>query len=123
MLAKTPPMGWNSWNTFGENISEALIKETADAMVSTGLRDAGYEYLVIDDCWSLRERDENGRMVVDPEKFPSGMKALADYVHSKGLKFGMYSCAGTHTCAGFPGSLDYEFIDAKTFAEWGVDYL
>ena len=89
MLAKKPPMGWNSWNTFGENISESLIRETADAMVETGLRDAGYEYLVIDDCWSLRERDENGSLVADPKKFPNGMKAVADYVHSKGLKFGM----------------------------------
>ena len=91
MLAKTPPMGWNSWNTFGENISDALIRETADAMVETGLRDAGYQYLVIDDCWSLRERDENGSLVADPAKFPNGMKAVADYVHSKGLKFGMYA--------------------------------
>lgn len=122
-MAAKPPLGWNSWNTFSHDINEDLIKETADAMVSSGLKDAGYEYIVIDDCWSLRKRDENGRMVVDPEKFPGGMKALADYVHSKGLKFGMYSCAGTHTCAGFPGSLDYEFIDAKTFAEWGIDYL
>ena len=122
-MAATPPLGWNSWNTFSHDINEDLIKETADAMVATGLKDAGYEYIVIDDCWSLRQRDENGRMVVDPEKFPNGMKALSDYIHSKGLKFGMYSCAGTHTCAGFPGSLDYEFIDAKTIAEWGVDYL
>ena len=91
MLVKTPPMGWNSWNTFGENINEQLIIETADAMVSTGLKDAGYEYIVIDDCWSLRERDENGDLVPDPEKFPHGMKYLADYIHSKGLKFGMYS--------------------------------
>lgn len=123
MLAKTPPMGWNSWNTFGENISEALIKETADAMVSTGLRDAGYTYLVIDDCWSLRERDENGTLVADPKKFPNGMKAVADYVHSKGLKFGMYSCCGVKTCAGYPGSFGHEFEDAKYFAEVGVDFL
>ena len=123
MIVKTPPMGWNSWNTFGRNIDEKLIKETADAMVGSGLLDAGYEYLVIDDCWALRQRDENGRMVADPEKFPSGMKALADYVHSKGLKFGMYSCTGYQTCAGYPGSLDYEFIDAETFASWDVDYL
>ena len=123
MLAKTPPMGWNSWNTFGENISEALIKETADAMVSTGLRDAGYEYLVIDDCWSLRERDENGSLVADPAKFPNGMKAVADYVHSKGLKFGMYSCCGVKTCAGYPGSWGHEFDDAKYFAEVGIDFL
>lgn len=123
MLAQRPPMGWNSWNTFGANISESLIMETADAMVERGLKDAGYEYVVIDDCWSLRERGADGRIVPDPEKFPHGMKYLADYVHSKGLKFGMYSCAGTLTCAGFPASFDREYIDAQTFADWGVDYL
>lgn len=123
MIVKTPPLGWNSWNTFGHNINETMIKEMADAMVETGLRDAGYEYLVIDDCWSLHERDENGKLVADPEKFPGGMKAVADYVHSKGLKFGMYSCDGTMTCARYPSSFDYEFIDAATFAEWGVDFL
>ena len=101
-LCKTPPMGWNSWNTFTENINEQLILETADARVETGLAAAGYEYLVIDDCWSLRERDENGLLVPDPVKFPHGMKAVADYVHSKGLKFGMYSCCGTMTCARYP---------------------
>ena len=88
MLAKTPPMGWNSWNTFGADISEKLILETADAMVEKGYRDAGYEYLVIDDCWSLKERDAEGRLVPDPEKFPHGMKYVADYVHSKGLRLG-----------------------------------
>ena len=123
MILRTPPMGWNSWNTYGPNINEQLIRETADAMVENGLLEAGYNYLVIDDCWALRQRGENGRMVADPEKFPSGMKALADYVHSKGLKFGMYSCSGTRTCADYPGSFEYEFIDAQTFAEWGVDYL
>lgn len=123
MIINRPPMGWNSWNTFGEEINEDVVKESADALVSTGLKDAGYEYVVIDDCWSLRERDENGNLVADPKKFPSGMKALADYIHSKGLKFGMYSCAGTQTCAGYPGSFNHEFQDAKTFASWGVDYL
>ena len=123
MLATLPPMGWNSWNTFGPAINEKVVRDTADAIVEKGLKDVGYEYVVIDDCWSLRDRDANGRMVADPEKFPSGMKALADYVHSKGLKFGMYSCAGTRTCANYPGSFDYEFVDAKTFAEWGVDFL
>jgi len=123
MLSKTPPMGWNSWNTFGAHISDSLIRETADTLVATGLAACGYEYVVIDDIWALRERDENGRMVADPEKFPHGMKALADYVHSKGLKFGMYSCAGIMTCASYPGSFDYEYIDAQTFAEWGVDFL
>lgn len=123
MVKLTPPMGWNSWNTYGEDINEQLIKETADAMVAEGLLDKGYEYLVIDDCWSLKERDENERLVADPVKFPNGMKAVADYVHSKGLKFGMYSCAGNLTCAGYPGSFEHEFIDAETFAEWGVDFL
>ena len=123
MIARTAPMGWNSWNTFGANISDALVREMADAMVEKGYRDAGYEYLVIDDCWSLRERGADGRLVPDPEKFPHGMKAVADYVHSKGLKFGMYSCAGVRTCAGYPASFDHEFVDAATFAEWGVDFL
>ena len=119
----TPPMGWNSWNTFGGSINEQVVRETADAIVAKGLKDVGYEYVVIDDCWALRQRGADGRMVPDPEKFPSGMKALSDYVHSKGLKFGMYSCAGTRTCAGYPGSFDYEFLDAETFASWGVDFL
>ena len=123
MIKNTPPMGWNSWNTFGADINEQLIFDTTDKMVETGLSALGYEYLVIDDCWALKERDENGRLVADPQKFPHGMKAVADYVHSKGLKFGMYSCAGYLTCAAYPGSFEYEFIDAKTFAEWGVDFL
>lgn len=123
MIAKKPPMGWNTWNTFGDKINEQLIRETADVLANEGYLEAGYEYLVIDDCWSLRERDAQGRLVADPAKFPNGMKAVADYVHSKGLKFGMYSCAGVRTCAGYPGSYDHEFVDAATFAEWGVDYL
>ncbi len=123
MLAKKPPMGWNSWNTFGTNISDTLIREMADRMVEEGYLAAGYEYLVIDDCWSLRERDAQGRIVPDPGKFPHGMKAVADYVHSRGLKFGMYSCAGVRTCAGYPASYDHEFVDARTFADWGVDFL
>lgn len=123
MLAKKPPMGWNSWNTFGANINEELIRQTADVMVEEGYLAAGYEYLVIDDCWSLRERGADGLLVPDPEKFPHGMKAVADYVHAKGLKFGMYSCAGVRTCAGYPSSFDHEFVDALTFADWGVDFL
>ncbi|MDD3409680.1 MAG: glycoside hydrolase family 27 protein, partial [Eubacteriales bacterium] len=123
MLAQKPPMGWNSWNTFAEHINDELIRQTADTMVEKGYLAAGYDYLVIDDCWSLRERSEDGLLVPDPAKFPSGMKAVADYVHSKGLKFGMYSCAGVRTCAGYPSSFDHEFVDARTFAEWGVDYL
>jgi len=123
MIVKKPPMGWNSWNTFGHDINEELIREIADVMVRDGYLDAGYEYLVVDDCWQEHERDENGRLVADRKKFPSGMKALGDYIHSKGLKFGIYSCAGTLTCEGFPGSFEHEFIDAQTFAEWGVDFL
>ena len=124
MLAKKPPMGFNTWNTFGPNISDAMIRETADAMAARGFLDAGYEYLVIDDCWSERDRDPvTGRLVPDHVKFPNGMKAVADYVHSKGLKFGMYSCAGVRTCGDYPSSFDHEYLDAETFAEWGVDFL
>ena len=123
MIAVKPPMGWNSWNTFGKDINETLIFQIADTLVEKGYRDAGYEYLIIDDCWSLKERDAAGNLVPDPEKFPHGMKAVADYVHSKGLKFGMYSCAGILTCAGYPSSYDHEFQDAALFAEWGIDYL
>lgn len=122
MLKLTPPMGWNSWNTFAANIDEKLIMESADAMVESGLRDAGYEYLVIDDCWSKKHR-ENGKLVADPEKFPHGMKFIGDYIHSKGLKFGMYSCAGNLTCGGYPASFEHEFTDAESFAQWGVDFL
>lgn len=123
LLGLTPPMGWNSWNTFTWDINEQLIRDVADRFVSEGYKEAGYEYVVIDDCWSLKERDAEGRLVPDPAKFPSGMKALADYIHSKGLKFGMYSCVGTHTCAGYPGSFEHEFQDAQQLAEWGVDFL
>jgi alpha-galactosidase len=115
-------MGWNSWNKFGCNVSEQLIRQTADAIAVNGMKDAGYQYVVIDDCWQV-SRDASGRIVADPQRFPSGMKALADYVHGKGLKFGLYSDAGTGTCQKRPGSKDHEIIDAKTYAEWGVDYL
>ena len=123
MTAARPPMGWNSWNTFGEKIDEELILQIADRMVDEGYREAGYQYLIIDDCWALKERDEHGLLVPDPKKFPHGIKAVADYIHGKGLKFGMYSCAGVMTCAGYPSSYDHEFSDAAQFAEWGVDYL
>ena len=122
-IGTTPAMGWNSWNTFTWDINEALIREVADKFITDGYKDAGYEYIVIDDCWSLKERDREGNLVADPAKFPSGMQALADYIHGKGLKFGMFSCAGTHTCAGYPGSFEHEFQDARLFAEWGIDYL
>ncbi len=123
MIIRKPPMGWNTWNTFGPDINEQLIMESAKAMVDTGLRDAGYEYIVIDDMWSLKERDEHGRLQPDPVKFPRGMKFLSDYVHALGLKFGMYSCGGYLTCGGYPGSYGHEWEDAQTFAEWGVDLL
>jgi alpha-galactosidase len=121
-LAKTPPMGWNSWNKFGCNVDEVMIMGMADAMVSSGMKDAGYEYIVIDDCWQV-DRDANGEIVVDKVRFPHGMKYVADYVHSKGLKFGIYSCAGSRTCAGRPGGLGHEYQDARTYAAYGVDYL
>ncbi len=123
MIAAKPPMGWNSWNTFGADITEDLIFQTADLMAEQGYLEHGYEYLVIDDCWALKERDADGNLAADPAKFPHGMKAVADYVHEKGLKFGMYSCAGVRTCAGYPSSYDHEFQDAKLFAQWGVDFL
>ena len=122
-MCGVPPMGWNSWNTFTDKISEDLIKETVDAMKEQGFLEAGYEYVVMDDCWSLKERDSEDRLVADPEKFPNGIKALADYVHDKGFKFGMYSCCGTRTCADYPGSFEHEYEDARQFAQWGVDYL
>lgn len=121
-LVPTPPMGWNSWNKFGCNVSEKLIMQMADQMISSGMHDAGYEYIVIDDCWQV-DRDENGNIVVDKDRFPNGIKTLADYIHSKGLKFGIYSCAGSKTCAGRPGGRGHEFQDALTYARWGVDYL
>jgi alpha-galactosidase len=121
-LASTPPMGWNSWNKFHCNVSEDLIKSVADSIATNGMKDAGYQYVVIDDCWQV-SRDENGNIVADPQRFPSGMKALADYIHSKGLKFGLYSDAGTKTCAGRPGSQGHEYQDALQYARWGVDYL
>ncbi len=121
-LAQTPPMGWNSWNKLGCNVDERTIREMADAMGASGMKDAGYEYIVIDDCWQVG-RDAHGDVLADPERFPSGIKALADYVHGKGLKFGLYSDAGWKTCGGRTGSRGREFQDAKRYAEWGVDYL
>ena len=121
-LARTPPMGWNSWNHFHCDVSAQLIKETADALVASGMRDAGYRYVVIDDCWQVA-RDRTGRLVADSARFPGGIKPLADYVHSKGLKFGIYTDAGRRTCQGRPGTYGSEEIDARTFAEWGVDYV
>ena len=122
-LVPTPPMGWNSWNTFSANINEQLIKDTADAMIANGMRDAGYNFIVLDDTWSAMERDADGNLQAHPEKFPSGMKAIGDYLHERGFRFGIYGCAGTKTCGGYPGSWGHEYQDAKKFAEWGVDYL
>ncbi|XP_022742185.1 alpha-galactosidase 3-like isoform X2 [Durio zibethinus] len=122
-LALTPQMGWNSWNFFACNITEDLIRETADALISTGLADLGYVYVNIDDCWSATSRNSEGQLVPDPNAFPSGIKALADYVHRKGLKLGIYSDAGAFTCQVRPGSLFHEIDDSQLFASWGVDYL
>src|SRR6266566_3763042 len=120
--ALTPPMGWNTWNKFACNVSDELVRGMADAMVKSGMKDAGYQYVVIDDCWQV-SRDANGNIVVDPQRFPHGMKAVADYVHSLGLKFGIYSDAGSKTCAGRPAGLGHEYQDALMYAAWGVDYL
>ncbi|XP_045777161.1 alpha-N-acetylgalactosaminidase isoform X1 [Maniola jurtina] len=132
-LALTPPMGWLTWQRFrcitdckqypNECISEALIKRTADIMLSEGYLDAGYNYVGIDDCWLEKKRDENDRLVPDRERFPNGMKAIADYLHDKGFKFALYQDYGNMTCMGYPGVLGYEAIDVQTFAEWDVDYI
>lgn len=123
-LAATPPMGWNSWNMFGWDIHEDSLRQTAEALVSSGLKDCGYEYLVIDDCWSEQGgRDRHGDLVPDPKKFPSGMAALADYVHGLGLKIGIYSDAADLTCGSHPGSYGFEEQDAQLWASWGMDFL
>jgi len=122
LLAATPPMGFNTWNRFGCNVSDTLVRSMADAMVSSGMRDAGYRYVVIDDCWQV-DRDSTGRILADAERFPNGMKALADYVHEQGLEFGIYTDAGRKTCQGRPGSYGHEDEDARTYAAWGVDYV
>ncbi|SEI44861.1 alpha-galactosidase [Frateuria terrea] len=122
-LARTPPMGWNSWNSFHCDVSAALVEATADAMVAFGMKDAGYTYVNIDDCWMLKQRGARGELVADPAKFPQGIEAVAAYVHRKGLKLGIYESAGATTCAGYPGSIGHEQADAAQFARWGVDYL
>ncbi len=122
-LGLTPQMGWNDWNAFGCDVNAKLVEQTADVMVANGMKTAGYDYVNIDDCWLEKQRDANGNLVPDPAKFPDGIKGVADYVHSKGLKLGIYNDAGTATCAGYPGSLGHEKQDAATFASWGVDYL
>ncbi|HEY3502989.1 MAG TPA: NPCBM/NEW2 domain-containing protein [Actinocatenispora sp.] len=122
-LALTPPMGFNDWNSFGCDVDEQLIEQTADFFVSSGLKAAGYQYVNIDDCWSEKQRSADGHLVPDPVKFPDGIKGTADYVHAKGLKLGIYSSAGDKTCAGYPASFGHETVDAQDFAAWGVDYL
>lgn len=122
-IGLTPAMGWNSWNKFRHGINENLIRQIADAMVSTGLKDAGYVYVNLDDTWQSSRRDSDGFIKCDAQKFPSGIKALSDYVHSKGLKLGIYSDAGWETCAGLPGSFGHEYQDAIQYARWGIDYL
>jgi alpha-galactosidase len=122
-LAATPPMGWNSWNGIGAKVSEQIVTEIAEALVSTGLRDLGYRYVVIDDCWSMSARDPHGDLVPDRKRFPGGMRALADHVHSLGLKLGIYSDAAEKTCAGYLGSLGFEDQDAAQWARWGIDLL
>jgi alpha-galactosidase len=121
-LARTPPMGWNSWNHFGCDVSAKLIRDVADAMVASGMRDAGYQYVTIDDCWQV-SRDAQGVIVADPVRFPGGIKPVADYVHSRGLRFGIYTDAGRRTCEGRPGSFGHEELDARTYAQWGVDFV
>eukprot|EP00347_Sterkiella_histriomuscorum_P015513 403356745 len=122
-IAQTPQMGWNTWNKFDCGINETLIKQSADKIIELGLDKLGYKYVNIDDCWNAVERDSEGRMQADPKTFPGGMKAVGDYIHSKGLKYGIYSSAGNFTCQGRAGSLNHEDIDAQTWADWGVDYL
>lgn len=122
-LAATPQMGFNDWNAYGCDVSESLIKSTALAMHNDGMQAAGYQYVNIDDCWLNKSRDAAGQLVPDPAKFPDGISGTAAYVHSLGLKLGIYEDAGTATCAGYPGSLGHETTDAKSFAAWGVDYL
>ncbi|KAK7701443.1 hypothetical protein SLS57_011728 [Botryosphaeria dothidea] len=121
-LNLVPQMGWNNWNAFHCDVSEELLLDTAQAMVDYGLRDLGYNYVVLDDCWSAG-RNDSGYLVHNPKKFPNGMKAVADRVHDLGMKYGMYSSAGVFTCGKYPGSLGYEQKDADVFASWGVDYL
>jgi alpha-galactosidase len=122
-LAPTPPMGWNDWNAYGCNVSEQLVEQTALAMHNDGMQAAGYQYVNIDDCWMSSSRAAGGSLAANPAKFPDGIAAVASYVHSLGLKLGIYEDAGTATCAGFPGSYGHEQQDASLFASWGVDYL
>ncbi len=122
-LARTPPLGWNSWNAFGADVRSADIRAAADAIVTTGMRAAGYQYVIIDDGWMAPARDADGNLRADPDRFPEGIAALAAYVHARGLKLGIYESPGLSTCQGLPGSYGHEARDAAAFAAWGVDYL
>ncbi len=122
-VALTPPMGWSSWNTFRNKINENLILEIAEAMAKSGLAEAGYQYVNLDDCWQSSERDENGRFIADYTAFPRGIRPLVDDINNMGLKVGIYSSNGTHTCEDLPASLGHEAVDAQTFAEWGIEYF
>ena len=121
-LARTPPMGWNSWNRFGPFVSDQLVRETADALVESGMRDAGYRYVVVDDAWEGSLRGDDGRLEPNLWRFPS-MRGLAAHIHERDLRFGLYSCAGDRTCQGYPGSRGHEFVDARRFAGWDVDFI
>lgn len=123
-LAVTPQMGWDNWNAFACDVDAELVQSSAEAIVDLGLRDLGYEYVILDDCWSAgRNTSGNGSIIADLTKFPNGMAAVAEGVHDLGLKFGMYSSAGRYTCGSYEGSLGHEEVDAQTWANWGVDYL
>ena len=122
-VAPTPPMGWNDWYSVYCGVNAQLVEQTAQEMVADGMKAAGYDYVNIDDCWMAGSRDASGNLVADPTRFPGGIKPVADYVHSLGLKLGIYEDAGTTTCANFPGSFGHEAQDAATFASWGVDYV
>jgi alpha-galactosidase len=121
-LARTPQLGWNNWNSLGCDVSQSLLLDTSKILLSSGLKDVGYDYVVLDDCWS-DGRNEDGYLNVDTRKFPNGMKWIAGELHDMGLKFGMYSSAGEMTCARYEGSLDHEEKDAESWASWDVDYL
>ena len=116
-------MGWNSWNHFACNVNETVVKQTADLLISTGLAQRGYKYVNIDDCWQISRDPKTKEIIVDPERFPSGMPNLVEYIHSKGLYIGLYSDAGEYTCQKRPGSLGFEDVDATTYAKWQIDYL
>ena len=123
-LGQTPARGWNAWNSIRcEGLNEVLIREVADAMVSSGLRDAGYTYVNIDDCWQVARNPATGAIVPDPVRFPSGLKMLADWLHSHDMLFGIYTAAHGRTCQSRPGSYLYEEIDSNSYCQFGIDYL